>query len=96
MELKEMEELAQNNYILQIYIISCFMNYQGINYWNSFTEEEKLNLIGSAEYYYLKDCSGASVGIICDLCMEHQKEILNDTMIKSEFFDLLCDKMCDY
>lgn len=100
MDLKHIEELAKDNNIMQAYIVSCFMcykDYEGDNKsWNELTEEEKETLLCDAEYYYLKDCSGASIGRICDLVIEHQKEIFEGNMSKSEFFDLLVDFECDY
>lgn len=107
MDLKHIEELAEDKDIMYAYMVSCFKCFYADvkdyeceedipKTWNELTEEEKADLIGSAEYFYFKDCSGASLGRICDLVIEHQKEVFADTLTKSEFFELLADYGTDY
>jgi len=103
MNLKHVEEMAKDKDIMYAYMVSCFMCYCA-DYkdyeneedipkcWSELTEDEKMKLIGIAEYIYFKDCSGASLGRICDLVMEYQKDI--DGMSKSEILDILADYEC--
>lgn len=104
MNLKHVEEMAKDKDIMYAYMVSCFMCYcadsRDYEYeedipkmWCELTDEEKADLISMAEYIYFKDCSGASLGRICDLVMEYQKDI--DGMSKSEILEILADYECE-
>lgn len=104
MNLKHIEEMAKDKDIMYAYMVSCFMCFcadsRDYEYkedvpkcWNELTEDEKMNLLGQAEYIYFKDNSGASLGRICDLVMEYQYDI--NGMSKSEIFEILADYECE-
>lgn len=97
MNLAHIEELSKDKDLMYAYMVSCFKYNEGKGKaWKDLTEEQKMKLIADAEYFYFKDGSGASIGRICDLVMEHQAEVLNGKMTKRKFLDLLVDYEVEY
>jgi hypothetical protein len=97
MDLKHVEELAKDKELVHGAIACYFMDYNvdafehedGTKYYKDLTDTEKINLIGSAYYYWLKTDIDTSLGIICDCVMSNQKAVLDNKLSNKHFFDKL-------
>lgn len=99
MDLKHVEEMAKDKDLIYGAIACYFMDYdvdafewygeEPSKYYKDLTDTQKINLIGSAHYYWLKTEIDTSLGIICDCVMNNQKAVLENKLSNKQFFDKL-------
>lgn len=103
MDLKHVEEMAEDKDIVKAYMVSCLMDFcadtEDYEFeddipkcWCELTDEEKEDMLNNVEYFWLKDCSNHSIDDVCETAMLYQNEIFADTLDKWEFMELLAER----
>lgn len=96
-DLKHIEELAEDKDLIYAmivryfkdYDVDCFEHEEKVKYFKDLTDTQKINLIGSAYYYWLKAEIDTSLGLVCDCVMSLQFSILHHNITNMQFWNKL-------